>query len=166
MTGSLPSTVARIQTALHRRGETVAVAESLTGGLVAAALTAPAGSSATFRGGLVVYTADLKTSVAGVPPELLAEHGPVHEAVALALARGACRVCGTAWGLGTTGAAGPESHGGQPGGTVCAAVVRRDGPGEATTAHLPGDRSTVRSGAVDLVLLTLARQLDQLEGRH
>jgi nicotinamide-nucleotide amidase len=166
VSGSVPATVARVQTALRRRGETVAVAESLTGGLVAAALTDPAGSSATFRGGLVVYTADLKVSVAGVPAELLAEHGPVHEAIAVSLARGACRVCDTQWGLGVTGAAGPESHGGRPGGTVCAAVVRRDGPGEATTGHVAGDRAMVRSGAVDLVLLALARQLDLMEGTH
>lgn len=165
----LPSTVGRIHAALLRRGETVAVAESLTGGLIAAALTEPAGSSATFRGGLVVYAADLKATVAGVPTELLAEHGPVHEAVALALGRGASRVCGADWGLGVTGVAGPQSHGGRSAGTVCFAVAYRSGWAEATTALYAGDRGRVRSQAVVGVLAALSQQLawqsDQGEGQ-
>jgi nicotinamide-nucleotide amidase len=166
VTGRAASLVDRIQQGLQSRAETVAVAESLTGGLLAAALTGPAGSSAVFRGGLVVYAADLKVSVAEVPPELLAEHGPVHEAVALALAQGARRVCAADWGLGTTGAAGPESHGGQPAGTVCAAVAGHDGTGVALTARIMGDRALVRSAAVDLVLDALVHQLEQREAAH
>ncbi|PZS29065.1 MAG: hypothetical protein DLM59_13535 [Pseudonocardiales bacterium] len=163
---SVAATVVRVQDALSRRAETVAVAESLTGGLLAAALTDPAGSSATFRGGLVVYAVDLKVSLAGVPAGLLAEHGPVHEAVAMALARGAGRVCDADWGLGTTGAAGPESHGGRPGGTVCAAVAHRDGWAAAMTTQFTGDRGSVRSAAVGWVLDALACELDLREGRH
>ncbi|MDP9239480.1 MAG: CinA family protein [Actinomycetota bacterium] len=162
----LPFTVARIHAALLRRGETVAVAESLTGGLIAAALTEPAGSSATFRGGLVVYATDLKASLAGVPAELLAEHGTVHEAIALALARGASRVCGTDWGLGITGVAGPQSHGGRPAGTVCSAVAHRSGWAAATTARYAGDRGRVRSQAVIGVLVALSQQLDRWEGQQ
>ncbi|MEP6697426.1 MAG: CinA family protein [Pseudonocardiales bacterium] len=161
MTSDVVATVALIQRALLARGESVAVAESLTGGLVSATLTEPPGSSATFRGGLVVYAVDLKKSVAGVSAELLAEHGPVHEEVALALARGACQVCDADWGLGTTGAAGPESHGGRPGGTLCAAVVRRGGAGLARTTHLGGDRTAVRSASVGVVLAMLAEQLTE-----
>lgn len=142
------------------------MAESLTGGLLAAALTGPAGSSARFRGGLVVYTADLKASVAGVPPAVLAEYGPVHEAVALALARGAGRVCQADWGVGTTGAAGPEAHGGRPAGTVCVAVAHSAGPEYATTRQVVGDRDRVRSAAVELALRALLRQLDEREGRR
>lgn len=107
----------------------MAVAESLTGGLLAASLTETAGASATFRGGLVVYATDLKASVAGVPETLLRERGPVHSDVALALARGACRVCGADWGVGLTGVAGPAEQGDRPVGTVCIAVVRGHFPG-------------------------------------
>ena len=69
-------------------GQTVAVAESLTGGLVAAALTSVPGSSAVFRGGIVAYATELKTALLGVPAELLARHGPVHAEVAAAMAAG------------------------------------------------------------------------------
>ncbi len=141
----------------------MAVAESLTGGLLAAALTEPSGSSATFRGGLVVYSADLKVSVGRVPAGLLAEHGPVHVDVAAALARGAVLVCGADWGLGITGAAGPEAHGGQPAGTVCVAAADRHGREVATMAQVAGDRGQVRSAAVDMALDGLARLLREQE---
>ena len=83
--GSLASAVI---TALTGRGQTVAVAESLTGGLVAAALTSVPGSSAAFRGGIVAYATSLKATLLGVPADLLAEHGPVHPDVAAAMAGG------------------------------------------------------------------------------
>ena len=84
---------------LAARGQTVAVAESLTGGLLGAALTARPGSSSTYRGGVVVYATDLKQSLAGVPAEILAEHGAVSEQTALALARGVADRLGADWGL-------------------------------------------------------------------
>lgn len=156
-----------VHAALLRRGETVAVIESLTGGLLAASLTETPGASSTFRGGLVVYATDLKTSLAGVPADLLAEHGPVHEAVAAALARGASRVCEADWGVGVTGVAGPEPQGGRPVGTVCIAVVRGGGSGSAncvvTCRHLPGDRREVRAGAVQAAVDALAQQLRIVE---
>src|SRR5439155_24814715 len=74
---------------LRELGATVAVAESLTGGLLTAALTDTPGASATVRGGLVVYATSLKASLAGVPAQLLAERGAVDPDVAVALARGA-----------------------------------------------------------------------------
>lgn len=154
---------ADVHAALIRRGETVAVAESLTGGLLAARLTETAGASATFRGGLVVYATDLKASLAGVPDSLLAEHGPVHEEVALALAQGACRVCGADWGVGLTGVAGPDSQGGRSVGTVCVAVVRGDVTASVNCRHLPGERGEVRSGAVVAALDSLAEQLNLAE---
>ena len=73
---------------LVARGQTLAVAESLTGGLVAAALTAVPGSSAAFRGGVVSYATDLKAALLGVPSDLLDRHGAVHPEVASAMARG------------------------------------------------------------------------------
>lgn len=158
--GPLADRVARIQAALGRRGETVAVAESLTGGLLSAALTGAPGSSATFRGGLVVYSADLKTSVAGVPAEVLARYGPVHDVVARWLARGAREVCAADWGVGITGAAGPEPHGDRPAGTVCVGVAHRDGRVWSQTDELAGDRGAVCSAAVFLALGALLEHLD------
>jgi len=155
---------ADVHAALGRRGETVAVAESLTGGLLAARLTETAGASATFRGGLVVYATDLKASLAGVPDALLAERGPVHEEVAVALARGASRVCGADWGVGLTGVAGPDGQGGRPVGTVCIAVVRGDATAFADCRHLPGERGQVRAAAVLAALDSLAEQLARAEG--
>lgn len=153
------TTAAAVHAALLHRGETVAVAESLTGGLLAASLTETAGASATFRGALVVYATELKTSLAGVPAALLAEHGPVHEAVAEALARGARQACAADWGIGVTGVAGPDSQGGRPVGTVFIAVVSSDTPGVVALCHIPGDRSQVRSGAVQGALDVLAGRL-------
>src|SRR5580698_8741567 len=74
---------------LRARDETIAVAESLTGGMLAAALTAIPGASAAVRGGLVTYATDLKASLLGVPSALLDRHGAVHPAVAAAMAEGA-----------------------------------------------------------------------------
>lgn len=156
---------AAVHAALDRRGQTVAVAESFTGGLLAASLTEMAGASATFRGGLVVYATDLKESLAGVSATVLAEHGPVHEEVALALARAARRVCGADWGVGLTGVAGPEQQGGQPVGTVCIAVVGAAAPGSALRSHLAGRRREVRAGGVQAALEALAEQLDSAEAR-
>lgn len=99
---------------LSRAGLTVAAAESLTGGLLTAALTSVPGSSAVVRGALVVYATDLKSSLAGVDAGLLAEHGPVHPAVAAALAAGARERCAADLGLGLTGVAGPDPQGDQP----------------------------------------------------
>ena len=92
---------------LVARGQTLAVAESLTGGLVAAALTAVPGSSAVFRGGIVAYATDLKAALLGVPSDLLDRHGAVHPDVASAMAEGAGRRLGATFGAATTGVAGP-----------------------------------------------------------
>ncbi len=156
---------AGIHAALRRRGETVAVAESLTGGLLAASLTETAGASETFRGALVVYANDLKATLAGVPPALLLEHGPVHEEVAVALAKGAGRECGADWGIGVTGVAGPDAQGGRRVGTVCIAVVHRDSPRSVDCRHIAGDRAAVRAGAVQAALETLATQIATAEER-
>src|SRR5690348_8426115 len=99
-------------------GETVAVAESLTGGLLAATIVAVPGASFAFRGGLVVYATDLKASLAGVPLDLLEIRGPVDPDVAIWLAQGARERCRADWGLATTGVAGPEPQHGVAVGTV------------------------------------------------
>jgi nicotinamide-nucleotide amidase len=133
--------------ALAVRAETLAVAESLTGGLLAAMLVDVPGASRVFRGGLVVYATDLKASLAGVSADLLARRGPVDPDVALALAEGARVRCGATWGLGTTGVAGPEPQGGIPVGTV---FVGCAGPGAAEVRQLQlyGDRPAIRYATV------------------
>src|SRR5690348_14782860 len=103
---------AGVLAALDARGETLAVAESLTGGLLAATIVDVPGASRVFRGGLVVYATELKASLAGVDAGLLAERGPVDPDVARDLARGAALRCGAQWGLSTTGVAGPDPQGG------------------------------------------------------
>jgi nicotinamide-nucleotide amidase len=143
---------------LRERGQTLAVAESLTGGLLAATLVDVPGASAVFRGGLVVYATDLKHTLAGVPPELLAERGPVDPDVAAALAAGARRACGADWGLATTGVAGPDPQGGAEVGTVYVACA---GPAavQVRALRLPGDRAAVRHGAVTAALELIADAL-------
>lgn len=123
---------------LDAAGLTVATAESLTGGLLAAALTSIPGSSAVVRGGLVVYATDLKHTLAGVDAHLLAEHGPVHPDVAAALAAGARDRCAADIGVGLTGVAGPDPQNGVLPGTWYVAVT---GP--------RGVRSTSNEGASD-----------------
>ena len=103
-------------------GETVACAESLTGGLVAAAFADVPGASAVLRGGVVAYAADLKVSLLGVPAALIERVGTVHRDVALTLADGARARLGATWGLSTTGVAGPGPAEGKPAGTVYVAV--------------------------------------------
>jgi nicotinamide-nucleotide amidase len=101
---TLEAVVGRI---LTERGETVATAESCTGGLLASRITDVPGSSAYFMGGAVCYTAAAKIDLAGVDPALIAEHGEVSEPVAISLARGARKRFGTTYGVGVTGIAGP-----------------------------------------------------------
>jgi nicotinamide-nucleotide amidase len=145
---------------LRELAATVAVAESLTGGLLAAALTETPGASATMRGGLVVYATDLKASLAGVDPALLAAAGPVDREVALALARGTRARLSATYGVGVTGVAGPEAQDGTPVGTVFAAVA---GPRREVVRedHLDGDRAAVRAAAVRLCLDLLAEECDR-----
>lgn len=144
--------------ALIERGETLAVVESLTGGLLAATIVEVAGVSAVFRGGLVVYATDLKSSLAGVPAGLLAERGPVDPDVAVALAEGGRARCGADWCLSTTGVAGPEPQGGKPVGTVFVAVA---GPHRSVVRQLDldGGRAAIRGGATVAALQLLTDQL-------
>lgn len=142
---------------LGRAGQTIAVAESLTGGLVSAALTTVPGSSATFRGAVVVYATDLKHELAGVPVELLAAEGPVSRPTAEAMASGVRRRLGADWGLALTGVAGPDPQDEQPVGTVHVALAgpgAGEGGGEPAVRSLvlDGDRSAIRDAAVAAAL--------------
>lgn len=151
----------RVHELLLRHGSTVAVAESLTGGLLGAALTSTPGSSATFRGGLVVYATDLKETVAGVPGPLLDAEGPVSAHVAAALAAGARDRLGATYGVGVTGVAGPDAQDGKPVGTVYVAVASPVG-GDVRALQLAGDRAAIRASAVEAALDLLLDVLDVL----
>ena len=148
----------RVHTALLARSETVAAAESLTAGLFCATLATVPGVSATLRGGVVVYATELKTALAGVPAELIGRHGPVSPETAAALADGVRARCGATWGVGLTGVAGPDPVDGHPPGRVYLGV----GDGRRTDVHeldLAGDRSVVRTAAVDAALQALLARL-------
>jgi nicotinamide-nucleotide amidase len=146
---------------LLQRHRTVAVAESLTGGLLASALVDVPGASAVFRGGLVVYATDLKATLAGVPADLLTERGPVDAEVALELARGAAMTCRADHGLATTGVAGPDPQDGKPVGLVYVAGYGPAGR-QVRELRLTGGRPAIRHGAVTGAL-TLLTELLQSE---
>ncbi|HET8987168.1 MAG TPA: CinA family protein [Humibacillus sp.] len=148
----------RLVELLTERGETVATAESLTAGLVAATVADTPGASLVLLGGIVAYAAQLKVDLLGVPADLVDRVGTVDPDVAIALAEGARTHLGATWGLSTTGVAGPGPAEGKPAGTVHVAVA---GPsGTVTRAlELKGDRAAVRSGAVREVLLLALHQI-------
>ncbi|MDE2977628.1 MAG: CinA family nicotinamide mononucleotide deamidase-related protein [Acidobacteriota bacterium] len=145
---------------LAARGETVAVAESCTGGLLGQRLTATAGSSAWFVGGLLTYSNGLKMRLLDVPRETLVEHGAVSKPTALAMAAGARVRCGSDYGIGITGVAGPGGGSeSRPVGTVHIAVA---GPADSRShfeARFPGDRARVRQLSTQFALEMLRRML-------
>ena len=145
---------------LIAREETVATAESLTGGLVAAALTSVPGSSAAVRGGIVAYATDLKSALLGVPADLLERYGAVHGAVAAAMAEGTRDRLGATTGVATTGVAGPDPAEGKPVGMVFVAVA---GPGGLASRQLAltGDREEIRAAVVESVLDLLVSALQE-----
>lgn len=148
-------------TRARSKGLTIATAESLTGGLVAAALTAVAGASDVFVGGVVTYALGAKTDVLRVPAALLADPGPVSAEVALAMAEGVRRALGTDLGVATTGAAGPEPHGGQPAGTFWVAAVG-EGNSVVRTSVVPGERDKVRAEATIRAVEALCEVLNSV----
>lgn len=133
--------------ALTAGGRTVATAESLTAGLLAATIAGVPGASAVLRGGLVVYATDLKARLAGVPGRVLREHGPVAAETALWLARGARDRCGADWGVGLTGVAGPTEQDGHPVGTVFLGLADA-GSSKVVRLRLSGTRWEIRRAAV------------------
>ena len=143
---------------LVRQGQTVGTAESLTGGLVAAALTSVPGASVAFRGGVVAYTADLKKSLLDVPADLIDRVGTVHPDIALAMARGARERLAATVAIATTGVAGPDPADGQPVGTVHIAVCT---PARAIHRELAlsGTRAQIRDATVKHVLNLLVTTL-------
>ena len=148
-------TAAGVHRLLRERGATVATAESLTGGRLAAALTAVAGASATYVGGVVSYATSVKQAVLGVPAAVVDGPGVISPECALAMARGVVALTGATYGVSTTGVAGPDGQEGHPPGTVHVAVV---GPqGAATLAlELVGDRAAITDRSVREALSALS----------
>ena len=144
---------------LQMRGETLAVAESCTGGMVSQRITSVPGSSRYFLGGAVVYDNSLKSSLADVPPLMIAEHGAVSREVAVALAEGIRKRCKSSLGVGVTGIAGPT--GGteeKPVGLVFHSVS--DGKTtDVVERRFPGDRDLIRQWATTQALDLVRRKL-------
>lgn len=144
----------RLLDQLVERGESLATAESLTGGLLAARLTDVPGASRCFAGGVVSYATRVKEDVLGVPSEVVGRHGVISQECATAMAQGVRRRLGTTWGLATTGVAGPDSQEGHPVGTVWVAVAWPDGT-RAHELHLSGSRSDIREATCHEVMSVL-----------
>jgi len=142
---------------LKSRGETVSVAESLTGGGLGHALTQVPGASEVFIGGVVAYTSDVKINFLGVQKATIDQHTVVSEEVALEMARGAMEKLGTTWAIATTGIAGPGDYMGIREGTVWIAIC---GPiCQTLQLTLDGGRDGVRQGAISSAMGTFARIL-------
>ena len=149
---------------LEARGLTIAVAESLTGGLLVAELISVPGASAVVLGGVVAYNSELKHSVLGVDSVLLAGHGAVHPDVAAQMATGVRVALATAAGpahigISTTGVAGPDPQDGQPVGTVYLGFAVGESI-HTKQLSLAGTRAQIRAAAVDESLRELARLLE------
>ncbi len=144
---------------LQMRGASIAVAESCTGGLIGQRLTSVSGSSRYFLGGAIVYSNEMKTLFANVPPMLIAEHGAVSREVAIALAEGIRGECGATFGVGVTGVAGPTGGTDEkPVGLVYHAVS--DGnKTEVIERRYPGDRDRIRWFASQQTLDMVRRRL-------
>ncbi len=149
-----------VGTALLRGGDTLAVAESCTGGLISKLMTDLPGSSRYFLGGVVAYSNEVKARILGVDEELFERDGVVSEAVAEAMAVGVAQRLGASVGVGVTGIAGPD--GGsleKPVGTVSYSVSLGGKP-ESQRALFLGDREAVRAQAAHAALGLLLRLLD------
>ena len=158
--GATAARVANLLDRLAAAGHTVAVAESLTGGLLCSTLVHPAGASRVIRGGVVAYASDVKTSTLGVPAELLDRLGAVNAEVAVAMAEGVHDRLGATIGVATTGVAGPDPQDGVLPGTAFIAVAF-DGVRTPVVekVDISGDRDDIRFGVVLVALALLENSL-------
>lgn len=147
------SEVEALANALQSRGAMLATAESCTGGMIAAACTDRAGSSAWFERGFVTYSNAAKTGMLGIDPGRIAAHGAVSAEVARAMAEGALAHSEATWAVAVTGIAGPGgATPGKPVGTVWLAIARRGIAGVPELLQLSGDRAAIREQTVALAL--------------
>jgi nicotinamide-nucleotide amidase len=145
---------------LTERKQTLAVAESCTGGCLADRITNVPGASAVFLGGWVTYSNDSKTAMLGLDPALIQEHGAVSKRVALAMADGARAKTNSDFALATTGIAGPGGGSEEkPVGTVFVALAARDRPGSVQKRFFPDDRPTFKELTTQAALEMLRRRL-------
>jgi nicotinamide-nucleotide amidase len=150
---------------LIRRGETLATAESLTGGLLGRLLTDVPGASAAYLGGVISYATRLKVTLAGVDANDLATDGPVAARTAAAMASGVAVACAADWGLATTGVAGPDAQDGHPVGQVFVAVANAAGTStRVVELALSGGREEIRQQAADAAMDLLVAQLVTVDG--
>ncbi|KJZ72237.1 hypothetical protein HIM_08379 [Hirsutella minnesotensis 3608] len=137
---------------LKEAGQTISVAESLTGGLLMGALTSVRGSSAAFRGGVVTYATALKEKLLNISPERIARLGVVDPSVAQLMAAGVRDLTAvgtrTTWGISTTGVAGPDTQDGKPVGMVYIALAADDRSEIWGPFCFPGDRDQIRRATV------------------
>ncbi|MFP7706959.1 CinA family protein [Trueperella sp. LYQ141] len=143
---------------LSSRHQTLAVAESLTGGALASAFVDVSGASLCFRGGVVAYTVEAKAQILGVDQGDLARTGPVDRQIACQMARGVARLFGADYALATTGVAGPGSADGHPAGTVWIGILTPDGV-RARRLQLSGTRQDVRRSTVECALQEFHKEL-------
>ena len=149
-----------ILTILRQRGESICVAESLTGGGLAEALSSLPGSSEVFKGSITAYQSQIKSSLLKVPAELISEFGVVSEEVAAAMAAGAKNLMASTWSISTTGVAGPGPSDGVAAGTVWVAI---DGPiSQTLQLELSGTREIVRNATIAGAIAAFARILKTL----
>jgi nicotinamide-nucleotide amidase len=160
--GAMTDLDTRVHLLLRAGGDTVATAESLTGGRLAVHFTDVPGASETFLGGIVTYATELKTSLLHVPEEVVDEHGVVSAECARAMASGVRALTGATYGVSTTGVAGPTEQEGKPAGTVFVGIA---GPGtlEAVELELAGDRTQVQDQTCVHALEALGAVLEREE---
>lgn len=158
-------TASDVLAALRQKGFGLATAESCTGGMIGAALTAIPGSSDTYRGGVISYTNQVKQQLLGVPKEILEQYGAVSAPVAQAMALGAAKALSAEAAVATTGLAGPSGDEfGNPMGTVYIACALK---GKVKVVHclFHGDRRQIRQAAMEkaleLILSTVKQQFPQ-----
>ena len=143
---------------LSKKGKTVAVAESITGGGLGATITDVAGSSEIFLGGAITYSDVSKTKLLEVPKRLITKHTAVSEEVAKAMAEGARNLFKADYAISTTGVAGPGKAYGKSAGTVWIAIASKNET-IAVELSIAGDRATVRKSTIESALATFSRIL-------
>lgn len=141
----------KVKSLCLERGWSLAVAESCTGGLIGGSITAVPGSSAFFRGGMIAYSDEIKTSVLGVPADLIEKHGAVSKEVAVSMAEGVRHLTGADVGIAVTGVAGPAGSEAKPPGMVHIAVKTPAGAA-AREYSFTGGREKIRISAVKAAL--------------
>ncbi len=151
-------TWAEILQGLTETSETVATAESLTGGRLATRLSDVPGSSEAYLGGVVSYATGVKIDVLGVPDDIVEEHGVVSAECARAMADGVRRLTGATYAVSTTGVAGPAEQEGKPVGTVYVGLAGPSGV-DALALDLTGDRPTIQEATVDHAVSALGAMI-------